>query len=239
MICKVKDCEGKVIAKNYCRKHYSQVRRHGKTIEIKKYIGCLVEGCPDKHYIKGYCRRHSYQIKKYKQIIKTHYDKNEIVKRKKYAEILLYNRKREVISKAIIDLENIEKCKKIRWFSGAKGYVMGGINSIHLSHFIMNHKSNRRIYVDHINRNPLDNRKNNLRLALPRENIINRNRKGNVTKFIGVYSNSKNRFKVLISVNNKRIYLGNFKTKEEGAKVYNEAAIKYNGKFAILNKVVS
>ena len=41
----------------------------------------------------------------------------------------------------------------------------------------------------------------------------------------------------VISVNKTRYHLGVFKTAKEAAKAYNQAALKYHGKFARLNEV--
>jgi hypothetical protein len=38
-------------------------------------------------------------------------------------------------------------------------------------------------------------------------------------------------------VDNEMIYLGQHKTEEEAARVYNEAALKYHGDFAKLNEI--
>ena len=45
------------------------------------------------------------------------------------------------------------------------------------------------------------------------------------------------KFKAQININNKRTGLGYFENKIEAAKAYNEAAIKYYGEFANLNKI--
>ena len=35
--CKINDCNGKILAKGYCRKHYLQIYRHGKVLERTIY----------------------------------------------------------------------------------------------------------------------------------------------------------------------------------------------------------
>lgn len=64
--------------------------------------------------------------------------------------------------------------------------------------------------IDHINRNKLDNRKSNLRIVAHWENSHNRSKGNGVRKPKG-----RNKWCAQIYVNNKRIYLGSFGTKEE------------------------
>lgn len=64
--------------------------------------------------------------------------------------------------------------------------------------------------IDHINRNKLDNRKSNLRIIAHWENSHNRSKGTGVRKPKG-----RNKWYAQIYVNNKRIHLGCFKTKEE------------------------
>ena len=78
--------------------------------------------------------------------------------------------------------------------------------------------------TDHINRNSLDNRFENLRVVTYSENAINCDR-GDKTK--GVYL-KKDKFRnsmyeAMICVDGKRVYLGYFCTKEEAREAYIEA----------------
>lgn len=86
--------------------------------------------------------------------------------------------------------------------------------------------------IDHINGNTLDNRLKNLRICSHTENMRNRKTSG----FKGVSKTASGKYRARITVNNKELHLGSFKSKEEAAKAYNEAANKYYGVFARLNK---
>lgn len=97
-------------------------------------------------------------------------------------------------------------------------------------------KADKEIIVDHINRNTLDNRKCNLRTTNKSGNAINAKHRKNCTGYRGVRKQSKhNSFTAKICINQKLIYLGNFKLAKDAAVAYNEAAIKYHGEFANLN----
>lgn len=88
--------------------------------------------------------------------------------------------------------------------------------------------------VDHKNRDPLDNRRENLRICTPQQNCFNRNMSSrNVTGYKGVQAVPP--FKVTISVNGKRKSIGSYNTAEEAARAYDKVAKKYYGEFASLN----
>lgn len=90
--------------------------------------------------------------------------------------------------------------------------------------------------VDHINGNALDNRRENLRLAIGSQNNYNSRRyKNNTTGYKGVYFiKARRRWAAHIQVEGKNIYLGYFKTPEDAYVAYCEAAKKYFGEFARL-----
>lgn len=95
-----------------------------------------------------------------------------------------------------------------------------------------------KLFVDHINNDPIDNRRCNLRLATPGQNVLNKGPdSGNTTsKYKGV-SKRKGRknWRVRINYQGKRYSLGTFENEIDAAKAYDEAAKKYYGQFAYLN----
>jgi hypothetical protein len=93
--------------------------------------------------------------------------------------------------------------------------------------------------IDHRDRNGLNNRRSNLRIATNSQNQHNQGiRKNNKSGYKGVTWNKQhNKWQARICINWKEIWLGLFDDKKDAAKAYNEAALKYHGKFAVLNKV--
>ncbi len=85
--------------------------------------------------------------------------------------------------------------------------------------------------VDHINRNGLDNRRDNLRFATPSQNIYNRGlQENNTSGFMGVVWNaSANKWQAQIGVNNRLKYLGLFLTKEDAGDAYLKAKSQLSG----------
>lgn len=87
--------------------------------------------------------------------------------------------------------------------------------------------------VDHINRNPLDNQKANLRLCSQADNSLNRvANKDGTSKFKGVcWISSRKKWEV--SFRGK--FVGRYDSETEAARAYNEAAASYSPEFSRLN----
>lgn len=87
--------------------------------------------------------------------------------------------------------------------------------------------------IDHINRNSLDNRIENLRLATKSENMQNRKKCSRNTSGIkGVYYDKfHKKYVAQLRCNGKKICLGHYDTKEEAQKAVVEARKKYHGEF--------
>ena len=96
----------------------------------------------------------------------------------------------------------------------------------------------KKMVVDHINGNGLDNRRENLRVCTVAENTKNqRLPANNKSGYKGVHKNYKGdkRWSVNIMYKGKTRYVGRFDTPEEGARAYDAKAKELYGKFARLN----
>jgi hypothetical protein len=91
--------------------------------------------------------------------------------------------------------------------------------------------------VDHIDRNPLNNQRENLRLASATDSMCNRNRfANNKSGFKGVsWSKKSHKWKSEIKYQHQNYTLGYFTDVEEAAKAYDKAARELHGEFAVLN----
>lgn len=91
--------------------------------------------------------------------------------------------------------------------------------------------------VDHINRNPLDNRRANLRVCIQRDN--SRNRRGWLTgrsAFKGVsFDRERSIWVANISVNRRTVFIGRFDQEPDAAAAYDAAAVYAFREFALCN----
>lgn len=88
--------------------------------------------------------------------------------------------------------------------------------------------------IDHKNRNPLDNRKNNLRICVQENNTKNKSLQCNNTSGIAgvIWHNATNKWAVRISINNKETYIGVFDSFNEAVLTRLKLELKYYGEFA-------
>lgn len=91
--------------------------------------------------------------------------------------------------------------------------------------------------VDHVNRDGLDNRLINLRLATPAQNCANaRTRQGCSSRYKGVgWNKSAGAWRARIYYRRREYVLGRFEREEEAARAYDAAAVAVYGPYARLN----
>lgn len=234
-ICKVEGCGEKHFCKGYCSKHYHQYKKYGENLAPTKPTICSVDDCEEQHYCLGYCIKHYRQYKKYGHILdRTKNDLNEIIEYEDYAEVIIYNKQCEEIARALIDLDDVEKIKNYKWYM-RKDYIINDTVG-YMHRFITNCSPDK--VVDHINNNPLDNRKANLRICTQTENLMNRKKQKTNTSSIykGVsWKKPNNKWSVQIRVNKKLKYIGYYDDELEASIAYDKASIMYYKEFAKTN----
>jgi len=198
-------------------------------IETKKRE-CSVNECSCKYVAKGYCRKHYAQFKKHGRILdRTMFDPNEIVLHNDYAEVVLYDRANKEIGRAIIDLDDVEIIKNLKWHLTADGYAAHGEDRLAMHNRVIGIEEG--YCTDHINRNRLDNRKSNLRKVTSAENSYNKSLyTTNTSGITGIHWVERiNRWEAYIQKDYKKINLGYFSEKEDAMNARKEAEILYFG----------
>jgi len=149
---------------------------------------------------------------------------------------------------AIVDDDDFEYLNQWKWFANnqcGKFYARTNIPNKNgkrgsiLMHRLILKILKSKLQVDHLNHITLDNRKCNIRVCTQSENLQNCNKYNNNTSgYKGVnYNKINKKWQASIGVNKAKIYIGSYINPIDAAKAYNEAAIKYHGEFANLNKI--
>ena len=159
--------------------------------------------------------------------------KNKIIIGSKYAEVVLNSNKYgELRSK--IDLKDIDKISNIFWnvYNGTNGFYVSGYNKKTKNTMEFIHKYILDYYgsmeIDHINRDPLDNRRCNLRLVSRSTNQLNKScPKNNLLGIKGIRMHH-GKYQARIMVNKKSISIGHFNTLNEAIIARTEYCNRHN-----------
>jgi hypothetical protein len=141
---------------------------------------------------------------------------------------------------ALVDDEDYEWLIKYAWNEASNGYVVDGGRFAHGKGTLMHRaimKPAQHQVIDHINGNPLDNQKCNLRICSQKQNTRNRDGvKRNTSGHKGVFwKKDHNKWCAYINVNSKHVFLGYFNHSLDAAIAYDKAALKYFGEYARFN----
>lgn len=168
---------------------------------------------------------------------------------------------KEIIAKRLgesfvvfVDDEDYEMVSKYKWHIDRKGYVRcyyGYDKKVFIHRMILG-LTDPQIFTDHIDHNPLNNQKYNLRPCSHTQNMRNKQCKGkipykgvSIMRFTNKVKNKKTGiikeyhymyYQASIRENGKCVNLGTFKNPIDAAVAYDNAAIRIYGEFAWLNK---
>lgn len=136
---------------------------------------------------------------------------------------------------AAVDDEDFDRINQHRWFRDKAGYARRsthpGSGSEYMHRVVLPNVE----FVDHINGDKIDNRRQNLRSCTRAQNQMNQRPKGGLRKNkLGLKGVCRNhgRYMANITANKVQHYLGTFDTPEEAHAAYCEAAKRLHGEFA-------
>jgi hypothetical protein len=139
----------------------------------------------------------------------------------------------------LVDDDDLDSLSIHRWYVGdwyamRSSRIDGRWTTEYMHRRIMGLTKGDRRSVDHVNGNPLDNRRANLRYCSQAENMRNtRVRSDNKSGLKGIAWDAKNKkWEARIQVNKRRVFLGRYGTAEEAHAAYREAAVRTHGEFA-------
>jgi len=150
-----------------------------------------------------------------------------------YVKIELLGRGKELEQNYfLISTITFEKIIKHNWYIDSNGYPMTYTGRSKTLHKNLLGKQQKGYVIDHINRNKLDNRLENLRVISAKENSYNRTKnKTSNNKYKGVIKRG-NKYVASITKDGNRKEIGGFETEEEAARMYDMMAEELFGEFA-------
>jgi hypothetical protein len=141
---------------------------------------------------------------------------------------------------AIVDDADYDRLNAFRWYAsnGRSGHYASrcpGRNRIPMHREVMGASAGQ--VVDHKNGNTLDNRRENLRLCLVKNNAHNQKRHSNNSSgYKGVHWHSRvKKWAASIMYELQAKHLGYFKDPRDAAEAYDRAALHHFGEYAFTN----
>ena len=151
---------------------------------------------------------------------------------------------------ALVDNGDYQYLSNFKWYAhiSKRGHITARRNKPRKeggSRVVLMHRqilgvTDRYVFVDHIDHDPLNNQRSNIRLCTVDQNAKNQkpNRSGKSSKYKGVHQLLSGRWAAQIGVNGSKEYLGSHDTEELAGKAYDVAANKFHGEFALTNNLI-
>lgn len=138
----------------------------------------------------------------------------------------------------LVDDDDFDRVNKTNWYYHKQCGIAYNSKRDKLHRYVLG-VNDPKVFVDHINHNKLDNRKENLRICSKQQNNSNKLKQdGKTSPYKGVHLEAKSaKWISQITFNYENIFLGRYDSEIQAAIAYNNAAVKYFGEFALLNNI--
>lgn len=137
------------------------------------------------------------------------------------------------MNEILIDPEDAWLLKKYTWHITSGNYVACRLpvhrTYVYLHHAIMGCPIWYLDEIDHINRNPSDNRRSNLRWVTHSQNLVNNDQPTGQTGVRGITVNASGNYMAQAKRRGINHYLGSFETLEEAVAVRNQWLAQHGG----------
>lgn len=189
---------------------------------------CCICGKPKAGSIEGkfYCNKHWQSMYRYgtpygkqRERTNSYVCKGDV--------LYITTAKGEVI---LADSSDLEELSKHSWCISKTGYPVARVNGkvMKLHRYLLKLDDPKKV-VDHINHNPLDNRRSNMRVCTSQENSRN---KGGGHPIHGIRLMKSGKYQVRIMFQRKEYRIGYFTNLEDAIKARFEAEDRFHGEFA-------
>lgn len=238
-----------------CNKHFARYKNNGHFKTLKELEGikkCQICGKTENEtrvlskrnkFGMELCGRHYQQIAKHGEVSeRTIFDPNPIIKYETYAEIVMFDKHQNENARTKINLEDIGLVKKYKWHLKGNGYpVAHPVEDncqkceIRLNRLIMGVElAPTEVYVDHKDRNKLNNLRENLRICNNSQNQMNKKiPENNKLGYKGVgFHEASGKWRARIFKEGKEYYLGIFENKKDAIRARLKAEKELFGEFA-------
>lgn len=138
---------------------------------------------------------------------------------------------------ATVDAVDYDQLSKYRWRAirhGRNVYAATRKNgrTVYMHRMLM--RPRKGYVVDHIDGNALNNRRCNLRVCTPAQNLANKAPRGGTSQFVGVYR-YRDKWVAHVVCRGKHYYVGTFTDEVAAAKARDRKAYELHGQYAYLN----
>jgi len=138
---------------------------------------------------------------------------------------------------ATVDAGDYEALSKYKWLASRRGrkvYAVCRVEGRYVYMHRMIMQAPKGLVVDHIDGNGSNNRRTNLRICTPQQNMANRGPRGGTSKYVGVYLQGT-KWCVRIGYHGQNLYLGLFDDEIEAARARDRKAYELHGPHVYLN----